>query len=181
MNESTWWYGHWYFSSGNPITGHQITYQLPTWMFKQSNPAQCYTADWIQQELARETSANSLTYKINTSNMANQEPLTVPKVMWVPNCYEALLLKENLTPVNVWTRLYREMRTKGLFLFYTTLVNYLRLQILGDVSLNTVLDDGEEIFQTQIYASLLLNCLSSLKHLASSSATAPPSASPVAI
>ena len=103
--------------------------------------------------------------------MANLEPLTVRKLMWVLNCYEALLLEENLTPVNVWTRLYREMRTKGLFLFYTTLVNYLRLQILGDVSLNTVLDDGEEIFQPQIYASLLLNCLSSLKHLASSSAT----------
>ena len=157
MNKSTWRDGHWYFSSGNPINGHHITYQLPTWMFKQSNPAQCYTADWIQQELARETSANSLTYKINTSNMANLEPLTVWKVMWVPNYYEGLLLKENLTPVKVWTKLYREMCTKGLLIFCTTLVNYLRFQLLGFLPLNTVLDDGEEIFQPQIYASLLLN------------------------
>ena len=77
--------------------------------------------------------------------------------MWFPNYYEALLLKENLTPVNVWTKLYGEMCTTGLLIFCTTLVNYLSFQLLGFLPINTVLDDGEEIFQPQIYASLLLN------------------------
>ena len=92
--------------------------------------------------------------------------------MWFPNYYEALLLKENLTPVNVWTKLYGEMCTTGLLIFCTTLVNYLRFQLLGNVPLNTVIDDGDDIVQPQIYDSLPLNCLSSLKHLASSSVTA---------
>ena len=172
MNKPTWWDGHWYFSSYNPIAGHQITYQLPSRLFLQSDPAHCYTTDWIQKELARDPSATSLTYNINTSNMANLEALTVWKGMWVLNCYEALLLKENLTPVNVWTRLYGAMCTKGLLLFCATLVNYLRFQLLGNVPLNTVIDDGDDIVQPQIYDSLPLNCLSSLKHLASSSVTA---------
>ena len=174
MNKPTLWDGHWYFSSGNPIYELHITYQLPPWLFEQSNPAQCYTANQIQQELARDPSATSLTYDITTTNEVDLEPLTVRKGMWLSNRYASLLIEENLTPFNVWTRLNGVMRAEGLLLFFTPLIYYLCFQLLGKMPLNTALADGNELAQPQIDARLLHNSLSVLQHLAPSSTTAPP-------
>ena len=101
--------------------------------------------------------------------------------MWVPNRYSALLLEQNITPVNSWTQLYGSISSEGLLQFCTTLINYLRFQLLVNVPLNTELVYGYDLVQPQIDARLLRNRLSVLKHMAPSSATSPHPTSPVSI
>ena len=101
--------------------------------------------------------------------------------MWVPNRYAALLPKENLTSVNVCTQLYVEMHANGVFQLCSTLIDYLRFQILRNAPLNTTLVIGYDLVQPQTDSSFLRNLLSVLKHLVPFSATAPPPALPVVI
>ena len=128
--------------------------------------------------MARDTSGTSLTYDINTAYTADLEPLTVKKEISAPHRYAYLLLDEKLAPFNVWNRLYGAMRSEGVLRFCTPLINYLILQLLGNLPLNSALVDEDELVQHQTDARFLHNRLSVLQHMEPSSATAPPPSSP---
>ena len=101
--------------------------------------------------------------------------------MWVTNRYSDLLLKENLTLFKIWTRIYGEMRAKGLLPLFTPLIDYLCFQLLVNVPLNTALAYGDKLIQPQIDASFLSKRLSFMRHMEPSSATSPPPDSPLDI
>ena len=56
--------------------------------------------------------------------------------MWIPNHFAALLLEENLSPIDVWERLYGALVRDGVIDVCLPLLEFLSYQILGSAPSN---------------------------------------------
>ena len=98
--------GSWYGTVDQPIGGHQITVELPADMFSIGDPVQSYMPNRIQTEVGSDPDLEQLVPEIVNVNLEDLELLTSCRSVWIPNQYTALCLDENLTPIEVWRRLY---------------------------------------------------------------------------
>ena len=123
--------------------GQHITYLLPDELFEPSIDIQTYTADRIQREINHDPELSRITVEVEDQNLGDLVTLATRRGMWIPNQYAALVLEDNLTPAQVWGRLYRQILRDGTTNVCKPLIHYLQVQMLGMVALNAALFDTD--------------------------------------
>ena len=139
MGYPTLYDGNWYLTEDQIIGGNQITYKLPGTLFTEQDPAQCYTSDRIQREAGNNPDLAKLSVIVNDANLTDLEQVTTRCGMWIPNPYAALCLKEGLTPMEVWNRVYGLILQNGHGAVCEPLVKFFQYQVMGAVESNTAI------------------------------------------
>ena len=85
--------------------------------------------------------------------------------MWIPNTYAALCVEGGLSPVEVWNRVYGEVLRNGHSDCCAPLVQYLQYQLMGTVTLNTVIFGATDLLQPRVSAEFLRHRSNVLSHL----------------
>ena len=146
---------HWYLTLGQPIGGSMITVDLPGDMFALRNEAQVYSPDRIQRELANNPDATQLEVDENEIDNDDVETIITRRGMWLPNAYVALCLGEQLTPVDIWNRLYNTLVQNGHLEACSPLIKFLQYQLLGSDPDNHAIYQEDDLTQPNVSPSFL--------------------------
>ena len=103
----------WHLTVGEPIQGSQITIDLPGDLFSLTQTTQTYDAITSNAKLANQPDATSLVPVVDDTIVETLELVTIQRAMWIPNRYAALYLDEQLTPTNIWRRIYPALLANG--------------------------------------------------------------------
>ena len=145
----------WYVTSQQPVLGQHITTILPFDLFDPTKDVQTYTTDRIQREISHDPSLESITVEVTNDNLADLVTIKTRRGMWIPNQYAALVLEENLSPAQVWVRLYSQILRDGAIRACKPLIQFLQVQMLGLAAENVALYDSDrELSQPRPSASL---------------------------
>ena len=137
MGRSTPWDGKWFMTAGQSIDGHWLTYNMPDDILDcTAGPSQTYVADRIQREIADTPGARELEIFVSDENLEDLNLISTRRSMWIPNHFAALLLEENLSPIDVWERLYGALVRDGVVDVCLPLLEFLSYQILGGAPSN---------------------------------------------
>ena len=166
MGITTIYDGKWYLTSGQPVGGQQIIYEVPADLFGEVGPAQCFVPDRIQRELGNTPDATLLTYTANDANLPDLTPITTRRGMWIPNSYAALCLEDNLTPVDIWNRVYGLMLSNGHTVICSPLVEFMQYHLMGAIATNLGIFDDTSLLQPRVNADFLRHRSTLLGHLA---------------
>ena len=177
LGESSPFAGNWYMTGGEPVGGVHITYDTPRELFCVTTPTQTYSIDRIQRELANELDLTTLVPEPTTENLQDLDLVTTRRTMWIPNQYAALCVGEDLSPAEVFTRIYGAMRTDGLTEACKPLVDFLRVQLLGGDTTNSAAFLDSELTQPRSTTALIRHCNTVLESLFNTSHPIPSQAS----
>ena len=108
-----------------------ITIDLPGDLFALRTEADVFTPDCLQRELANNPDATQLEVDKNDIGNEDVESVASCRAMWIPNAYAALCLGEQLTPVDIWNRLYNTIIQNGHLEACSPLIRFLQYQLLG--------------------------------------------------
>jgi hypothetical protein len=139
--------GQWFVTGGQPVGGVHITYDVPPDMFEISSPMQTYSTDRIQRELGNDISAKTLVPVASTENLADLDLVTTRRSMWIPHQYAALCVDEELSPAEVFTRVYGAILSDGVVDECQPLVDFMRAQIVGSHHSNSCIFLDSELTQ----------------------------------
>ena len=145
--------GNWYLSGNQPVAGNQINYILPDTLFTPQARVQVYSPERIQREVGPEMS--QLVMVIGNDDLEEAELITTRRGMWIPNRYAALCLEEELSPVDVWNRVYGAMLQNGHTMVCSPLVQYLQYQLQGTVDGNTAIFNAQDLNQPCVTTEFL--------------------------
>ena len=163
MGRSTSWDGKWFLTSGQAIAGHWLTYNMPDDLLDCAGPAQTYSTDRVQREIANTPGLKELNVVTSEENLEDLTLITTRRSMWIPNHFAALLLAENLSPVDVWERLYGVLVRDGVMEECVPLLEFLAYQLLGGDSSNAAA--FRELSQPNSNAALVRHRQTVLNHL----------------
>ena len=91
--------------------------------------------------------------------------------MWIPNQYASLVLEDNLTPAQVWGRIYGQILRDGATNVCKPLIHYLQVQMLGMVVHNAAMfDTDSELIPPRASPLLMRHRGKVLSHLSSAPA-----------
>ena len=155
----------WYISAGQPVGGHQTTYELPSDLFETQDDSSVYTPDRIQREIGNKPDSSTITALANDQNVADIELVTTRRGMWIPNQYAALCLEEGLNPVETWSRIYGMILQDGATVACKPLIDFMRVQLMGDVVDNESFFDVDELPQPRPGRSFLRHRQGVLSHM----------------
>ena len=85
--------------------------------------------------------------------------------MWIPNQYAALCLEEGLNPVETWSRIYGMILQDGATVACKPLIDFMRVQLMGDVVDNESFFDVDELPQPRPGRSFLRHRQGVLSHM----------------
>ena len=166
MGITTAYDGKWYLTAGQPIRGQQIIFEVPGDLFGAVGPAQCFTPDRIQRELGNTPDATQIEYVIGDANLPDLTPITTRRGMWIPNEYAALCLEDNLTPVDIWNRVYGLLLQNGHSVICSPLVQFLQYHLMGAIATNAAIFNDTSLSQPRVTADFLRHRSALLGHLA---------------
>ena len=169
MGTTTTYDGKWYLTAGQPIRGQQIIHEVPADLFGEAGPAQCFTPDRIQRELGNTPDATHLEFIANDANLPDLMAITTRRAMWIPNEYAALCLEDNLTPVDIWNRVYGSLLSNGHSVICSPLVQFLQYHLMGAINTNAAIFDETSLVQPRVTADFLRHRSALLSHLAAGS------------
>ena len=95
--------------------------------------------------------------------------ITTRRSMWIPNHFAALPLEENLSPVDVWERLYGVLARDGIMEECAPLLEFLAYQLLGTDRSNEAA--FPELSQPNANAALVRHRQAVMDHLSPSTST----------
>ena len=167
----------WYLTAGQPVGGQQTTYEFPTDLFEVQDDVVVYTPNRIQREIGNNPDASTIVTVANDENLPDMEVLSTRRGMWIPNQYASLCLEDSLNPVEAWTRLYGAVLQDGASQSCKPLIDFLRIQLLGNLEINESFYDQNELLQPRPGRSLTMHRQSVLSHLTSEAPIPNPSAS----
>ena len=75
------------------------------------------------------------------ANLVDLKLITTCRGMWIPIMYAAFCLEEDLSPVDVWTRVYGLILQNGNLEICKPLIKYLQYQLHGSGDANTAISD----------------------------------------
>ena len=146
---------HWYLTVGQPIGGSMITIDLPGDLFGLRAEASVFTPERIQRELGNNPEATQLEMDENDIDNDDVESFATRRGMWLPNSYAALCLGEQLTPVDVWNRLYSVIVQNGHLEACSPLIRFLQYQLLGSDPDNNALYQEDDLTQPNVTPAFL--------------------------
>ena len=169
MGRATSWDGKWFMTSGQAIAGHWLTYNMPDDLLDCAGPAQMYTTGRVQREIANDPGLKELTVVTTDETLEDLTLITTRRSMWIPNHFAALLLEENLSPVDVWERLYGVLARDGIMEECAPLLEFLAYQLLGTDRSNEAA--FPELSQPNANAALVRHRQAVMDHLSPSTST----------
>ena len=155
--------GNWYLSEGQPVAGNHINYLLPNSLFIPQTATQVYSPERIQRELGADMA--QLVMVIGEDDLEEADLVTTRRGMWIPNQYAALCLEDNLSPGDVWRRVYGALLRNGHTTICAPLVNFLQYHLQGGVLGNTAIFSAADLLQPRVTASFLRHRSSVLSHM----------------
>ena len=155
LGETSPFAGKWFITGGQPVGGVHITYNVPPELLGVSAPIQVYTAERIQRELANDIDTTTLVPEPTPDNVADIELISTRRAMWIPHQYASLCVEENLSPVEVFNRVYGALLQDGVTSECKPLVDFLRAQLHGHHATNTIIFVGDELTQPRSSPSLI--------------------------
>ena len=106
-----------------------------------------FTPERIQRELANNPEATHLEVDENDIDNKDVEEVITRCGMWIPNLYASLCLGNNLTPVDIWNRLYSNIVQSGHLQACALLISYLQYQMLGGELNNAAIYHDNDLTQ----------------------------------
>ena len=149
-----------------------ITIDLPGDLFALQTEATVFTPDRIQRELANNPEATQLEVDENEIDNEDVETIVTCQAMWLPNAYAALCLGEQLTPVNIWNRLYNTIIQNGHLEACSPLIRFLQYQLLGNDPDNLAAYQEGDLMQPNISPAFLRHRAEVLTDLTASATNA---------
>ena len=157
--------GNWFLTSGELIGGQHVTVEVPMDLFSRADAVNTYTPDRIQRELGNDPELTSLAPVANDENVADIEAIITRYAMWIPHQYAYLCIGDDLTPADIWKRVYPALLAHGHTGICKPLVDFLRVQLVGpDEANEVILDEGDLTFPRPS-PSLLRHRNQVLRHL----------------
>ena len=90
------------------------------------------------------------------TNLVDLELITTRRGMWIQNKYAALCLEEDLSPVDVWTRVYGLILQNGHLEACKPLIKYLQYHLHGTGDANAaIFDEVNDLCQPQVTPEFL--------------------------
>ena len=175
LGENSPFAGSWYVTGGQPVGGVHITYDVPLDMFGVTSPMQAYTVDRTQRELANDITIKTLIPEPTTENVVDIELISTRRSMWIPNQYAALCVEEDMTPVDIYSRVHAALLQDGVAMECQPLVDFLRAQLVGAHHTNAAIYLESELTQPRSVTSLIRHRNLILRSLSSSFPSVPTS------
>ena len=97
--------------------------------------------DRVQRTIGDMPDVTQLVMEPDDTNLVDLELITTRRGMWIPNSYAALCLEEDLSPVDVWTRVYGMVLQNGHSEAFKPLIEYLQYQLHGTGDANAAIFD----------------------------------------
>ena len=142
-----------------------ITIDLPGDLFVLQTEASIFTPDCIQRELANNPEATQLEVDKNEIDNDEIETVTTCQAMWLPNTYAALCLHKQLTPVDIWNRLFNTIVQNSHLEACSPLIRFLQYQLLGNNPDNLAAYQEGDLTQPNILPAFLRHCSEVLANL----------------
>ena len=172
MGVTTIYDSNWYMTAGQPIRGQQIIFEIPADLFGEVEPAQCYTPDQIQRELGNTLDATQLECMVDDANLPDLVAVSTRRAMWIPNVYAVLCLDDNLSPVDIWNRVYGMLLQNGHTVVCAPLIQFMQYQLMRSAATNAALFSDTALVQPRVTANFLRHRSFLLAHLSASGADA---------
>lgn len=170
--------GKWFFTTGELLGNQHVTVERPSDLFDRVDAVNTYTADRIQRELGNSPEITRLVPVASDENVGDIEALITRAGMWIPHKYAHLCLGDDLSPVDIWKRVYPALLQNGHVDVCKPLVEFLRVQLNGGHESNEAVLDDDDLTYPRPSNTLIRHRNQVLRHLLSPSSSAGTSAGP---
>ena len=135
----------------------------PFFLFTVQAATQIYSPERIQREIG--PGMTQLLMVIGDKDLEEANLVTTCCAMWIPNQYAPLCLEDELSPVDVWNRVYGAMLQNGHTTVCSPPVHYLQYKLQGTVLGNTAIFDAQDLHKPPVTSDFLCHGSSVLSHM----------------